>query len=130
CDTTCVNSDRLDFNRRRFVHCLSALGMGSTLMPEALTIASQDAETITLDMLEAAQKIAGMSFSRGEQQRILQTLNASRGSMAGFRFLRSANLGNVAQPAIVFNSVPFGKRLPIGPRTLVRCDFIVSRPPC
>ena len=37
----------LDFNRRRFVAYFSAIGMGSTLMPGAMTAVVQQAEEIT-----------------------------------------------------------------------------------
>jgi Asp-tRNA(Asn)/Glu-tRNA(Gln) amidotransferase A subunit family amidase len=115
-------------DRRHFLACLSSLGLGSTLLPEALTIAAQGADTVTLDMLEAAQEIAGLSFTREEQQAILTRLNASRGYLAGFAALRAAKLGNDEQPAIVFNPVPPGKVLPSGPRGLVRRPRNVSRP--
>ena len=123
-----MHDERLAFNRRRFLECLSALGLGSTLMPDALTIAAQDADTITLEMIEAAQRIAGVTFTRDEQQAILTRVNATRGYLAGFRFLRTANLGNSTQPAIVFNPVPPGKVVPTGPRFLKRPDVSVSRP--
>src|SRR5687767_2649556 len=111
-----MNEERIALNRRRFFECLSAMGLGFTLMPDALTIAAQDAETVTVDMIEAAQKIAGVSFTREEQQAIVARLNARSGYLAGFAFLRTASLGNSAQPAIVFNPVPPGKALPAGPR--------------
>jgi Asp-tRNA(Asn)/Glu-tRNA(Gln) amidotransferase A subunit family amidase len=79
-------------------------------------------------MIEAAQKIAGVTFTREEQQSLLTRLNATRGYMAGFRFLRTADLGNSAQPAIVFNPVPPGKALPTGRRFLNRRAPVVSRP--
>ena len=123
-----MNDERLALNRRRFFECLSALGLGSTLMPDALTIAAQDSETITVEMLEAAQKIAGIAFTREEQQAIVTRLNARRGYLAGFQFLKTANLGNSAQPAIVFNPVPPGKALPTGPRGLRRREPVVSKP--
>jgi Asp-tRNA(Asn)/Glu-tRNA(Gln) amidotransferase A subunit family amidase len=123
-----LNDERLALNRRRFFECLSALGLGSTLMPDALTIAAQGAETVTIEMIEVAQKIAGMVFTRDEQQSIVTRLNAARGYMAGFHFLRTANLGNSTQPAIVFNPVPPGKALPAGPRFLNRRQPVVSRP--
>jgi Asp-tRNA(Asn)/Glu-tRNA(Gln) amidotransferase A subunit family amidase len=123
-----MNDERLAFNRRRFFEGLSALGLGSTLMPDALTIAAQDSETVTVEMIEVAQKIAGMVFTREEQQSIVTRLNATRGYMAGFHFLRTANLGNSAQPAIVFNPVPPGRALPAGPRFLNRRQPVVSRP--
>ncbi len=123
-----MDEERVAFNRRRFFECLSALGLGSTLMPDALTIAAQDSETVTVEMIEVAQQIAGVSFTREEQQSIATRLNATRGYMAGFAFLRTANLGNSTQPAIVFNPVPPGKALPAGPRFLNRLQPVVSRP--
>ena len=89
-----MNDERLALNRRRFFECLSSMGLGSTLMPDALTIAAQDSETVTVEMIEVAQKIAGVVFTREEQQSIVTRLNATRGYMAGFHFLRAANLGN------------------------------------
>jgi Asp-tRNA(Asn)/Glu-tRNA(Gln) amidotransferase A subunit family amidase len=123
-----MNEQRVAFNRRRFFECLSALGLGATLMPDALTIAAQDSEIVTIEMIEVAQRIAGVSFTRVEQQSIVTRLNAPRGYMAGFDFLRTADLGNSTQPAIVFNPVPPGKVLPAGPRFLNRRQPVVSRP--
>ena len=123
-----MTEQRVALNRRRFLACCSAMGLGSTLMPEALTIAAQEAETVTLDVLEAAQKIAGLSFTRADQEAILTRLNASRGYLAGFAALRSAKLADDEHPAIVFNPVPPGKLLPSGPRGIVRRARQVSRP--
>lgn len=122
-------ADRFASNRRRFFECLAALGLGSTLLPEALMLAAQDADLVTIEMLEAAQKIARVSFTPAEQQAILSRVNGARGYTAGFEALRRANLGNSAQPAIVFNPVPPGKALPTGPRFINRRQPVVSRPP-
>jgi Asp-tRNA(Asn)/Glu-tRNA(Gln) amidotransferase A subunit family amidase len=124
-----MNEQQLAINRRRFVECLSVMGLGHTLLPDALVIAAQDSETVTVEMIEVAQKIAGVTFTREEQESIAARLNASRGYLAGFRFLRTANLGNSAQPALVFNPLPPGKALPVGPRFLKRRDPVVVRPP-
>src|SRR5215510_7941014 len=123
-----MNEVRLAFRRRHFFECLAAIGLGSTLMPEALLIAAQDADSVTLDMLEAAQKIAGVSFTRAEQQAILMRLNAPSGYMAGFAALRNANLRDDEPPAIVFNPVPPGKGVPSGPRGVIRSTPTVSKP--
>lgn len=123
-----VETERVALDRRHFLACFSALGLGSTLMPEALTIAAQSTETVTIDVLEAAQKIAGVSFTREEQQAILTRLNANRGYLAGFAALRAAKLSDDEQPAIVFHPVPPGKVLPSGPRGIVRRAREVSRP--
>ena len=123
-----MNEEQLALKRRHFFACLSALGLGSTLMPEALTIAAQGADIVTIDVLEAAQKIAGVSFTRAEQQAILTRINAP-GQLAGYAALRRASLGDDEQPAIVFNPVPPGTPLPSGPRGLIRRVPDVSRPP-
>jgi Asp-tRNA(Asn)/Glu-tRNA(Gln) amidotransferase A subunit family amidase len=123
-----MNHERLALNRRHFFECLSALGFGCTLLPDALVIAAQDAETVTVEMIDAAEKVAGVSFTLAEKQSIVARLNASSGYLAGFRYLRTADLGNSAQPAIVFNPVPPGKVLPAGPRFLNRREPSVTRP--
>jgi Asp-tRNA(Asn)/Glu-tRNA(Gln) amidotransferase A subunit family amidase len=123
-----MNEERLALERRHFLSCLSAMGLGSTLMPEALTIAAQNAGVVTIDVLEAAQKIAGISFTPAEQQAILTRINRAGGHLAGYAALRAQNLGDDVQPAMVFNPVPPGKALPSGPRGLIRRSPDVSRP--
>jgi Asp-tRNA(Asn)/Glu-tRNA(Gln) amidotransferase A subunit family amidase len=114
-------------NRRRFVECLSAAGAGAALMPGALAAVAQDANTITLEMLEAAQQIAGVVFSPDEQRRLLEKLNGERGYLAGFHRLRTIDLGTTP-PAIVFNPIPPGKSIRIERRPLRRQSIAVSMP--
>src|SRR5712692_11060774 len=90
---TDVDERQRSINRRRFIECFSAAGLGSTLMPGALAAIAQDAATITIDMLESAQRIAGVSFTPDEQRRLLEKLNGARGYVAGFERLRAAGLG-------------------------------------
>ena len=114
-------------NRRRFLAFPSA-GLGATLMPGALAAVAQDAETITLEMIEAAQTIAGVSFTPDEQQRIVERLNDARSPLPAFDTLRAANLGNSTQPALVFNPVLPGKTLPSDRRPLKRRELEVAMP--
>ena len=116
-----LNDRQRSINRRRFIECFSAAGLGLTLLPGALAAIAQDAATITLDMLQAAQQIAGLSFTPDEQQRLLDKLNGARGYVAGFAQLRGAALDST-QPAIVFNPVPPGKTLPSERRSLRLAD--------
>jgi Asp-tRNA(Asn)/Glu-tRNA(Gln) amidotransferase A subunit family amidase len=124
-----MDEDRVALNRRRFFEVLSAMGLGSTLLPDALVIAAQDAATVTVEMIAAAQSMAGVAFTRQEQEAIVARVNAERGYLDGFAFLRAANLGNAAQPAIVFNPVPPGKVLPSRARGVKRLVPAVTRPP-
>ena len=49
-----MDDQQRSINRRRFVECLSAAGIGSMLLPGALAAVAQDAATITIDMLQSA----------------------------------------------------------------------------
>ena len=54
---------KLATNRRHFLGALSAAGLGSTLLPGALVAVAQDADVVTVEMLEAAQRLAGLEFT-------------------------------------------------------------------
>src|SRR5689334_23748710 len=98
-------------------------------MPGALAAVAQDAETITVDMLQSAQRIAGVSFTVDEQRRLLEKLNSPKGYLAGFARLHSAGLGNGTPPAFVFNPLPPGRKLPsIEKRPLRRQAVDVAMP--
>jgi len=60
-----MNADRIDLNRRRFFEALSAIGLGGTLLPDALVIAAQDSATVTVATVEAAQKAGAVTFNYG-----------------------------------------------------------------
>ena len=51
-----MDEQQRSINRRRFVECFSAAGLGSALMPGALAAVAQDAATITIDMLQSAHE--------------------------------------------------------------------------
>src|SRR5437870_56322 len=82
----------LALNRRRFLECFSAGSLA--LMPGALMAVAQDAPRITREMLEAAAKIAGLSFTPQERESILARLNSGAGPLPGFDELRRTDLGN------------------------------------
>lgn len=121
-----MNEHQLDWNRRRFLECFSAAS-GLALMPGALMAVAQDSLRITREMLEAAQTIAGVSFTREEQDAILARLNSAAGPLPGFDVLRRANLGNT-QPAFVFNPVLPGMTIPNERRPMRRQAVEVSKP--
>ena len=123
-----MDEQKLAMNRRRFIAGLSAAGVGSTLMPGALAAVAQDADEITVEMLEAAQRIAGLRFTPDELEAVLGRLNRSGGNTAAYETLRAANLGNSTQPALVFNPVPPGMTLPTERRPMRRQEMTVSMP--
>ena len=115
-------------DRRQFVACCSSLGIGSTLFPGALAAVAEDAETITVEMVEAAQKIAGLSFTPAQQEAIVERLNGERSPISGFEDIRTAQLGNDTPLALVFDPVPPGKPLPRGESSMRPSDVDVSMP--
>jgi len=123
-----MDGQRLELNRRRFLAGLSAVGVGSTLLPGALVAVAQDADVVTTEMLEAAQHLAGLSFAPEELQRIAARLNGRDGRRSDFETLRAANLGNATQPALVFNPVPPGMTLPTERRPVRRESIAVTMP--
>src|SRR5690349_8430788 len=120
-----MNDSRLALNRRHFLECFSASGLA--LMPGALLAVAQDSQRVTLEMLEAAQKIAGVSFTRQEQTAILARLNSTAGPFPGFDALRDMDLGST-QPAFVFNPVLPGNTIPSDRRPVRRQPIDVSMP--
>jgi len=123
-----MDERQASINRRRFIECFSSAGVGSALMPGALAAVAQDARIITIEILQSAQRIAGVSFTPEEQRRLLEKLNGGQGYLAGFARLRGAGLGNSTQPALVFNPVLPGKTLPVERRPLRRQKIDVTRP--
>lgn len=120
-----MDAHALALNRRRFLECFSASGLA--LMPGALLAVAQDAPRITPEMLAAAARIAGVSFTPDEQQAILARLNGRTGPLPGFDVLREADLGDTA-PAFVFNPILPGTTVPRERRPLVRQAVDLPRP--
>jgi Asp-tRNA(Asn)/Glu-tRNA(Gln) amidotransferase A subunit family amidase len=120
-----MDEQQLALNRRRFLEVFSAGGMA--LMPGALAAVAQDAPRVTLAMLQAAERIAGLAFTAEEEAAMLARLNGPSGPLPGFDALRRADLGDL-QPAIVFRAALPGKALPTERTPLRRQPLVVSMP--
>ncbi len=124
-----LDEHQLDLNRRHFIGYFSALGLGSTLLPGALTAVAQDAEKITVEMVAAAAKIAGLTLPPEILQNIANQLSSARGSLrTRYENIRAANIPNSLQPALVFNPIPAGMKLPTVRLPLKRSMPKVSLP--
>ena len=116
-----LDERQLDLNRRHFIGYFSALGLGSTLLPGALAAVAQDAEKITVEMVAAAAKIAGLTLPPESLQNIANQLSSARGSLrTRYENIRAANIPNSLQPALVFNPIPAGMKLPTARQPLRR----------
>jgi Asp-tRNA(Asn)/Glu-tRNA(Gln) amidotransferase A subunit family amidase len=123
-----MDEGKLAVNRRRFLAGLSAAGLGSTLLPGALLAVAQDADDITVEMLQAAQRVAGLRFGREELERIVGQLNRPGGRGPDVDALREAALGNATQSALVFNPLPPGLKPPTARHPMRRSPVNVFRP--
>ena len=117
---------RLDLNRRRFIHCLSAMGLGSTLLPGALMATAKEAELISINMLEAAARVAGLTLTTDELSSIVDRLNGEDNFFESYAMIRDLELPNSVPPAFVFNPVPPGMKLPNESRPLRLSDVPTS----
>jgi len=81
-------------------------------MPGTLTAAAQDAEKITPEMVEGAARLAGLTFSPEAVKKIVESFNGRRSLLASYETIRKMDLGNRVIPAIVFNPVLPGMKLP------------------
>jgi len=97
--------DRLAVNRRRFIAYFSSIGLGATLMPGAMLAVAQEANQITLGMVDEAARIAGLSLAPDAEKRIADQLSRKGGLPDNFKALREMKLGNDTPPAFIFNPV-------------------------
>ena len=105
-------TDSMAINRRKFIEVFSSIGMGATLLPGALLAIAQDAPQITLGMVDEAARVAGISLSPEAEKRISETLSRKGGLLQNYQTLREMKLGNDTPPAVVFNPVLPGMKIP------------------
>ena len=107
-----ANEELLALNRRRFIAYFSSIGLGATLMPGALLAQAQDAQVITLGMVDEAARIAGLTLPPDAEKRIADNLSRKGSLLANYQALRDQKLGNDTPPAFVFNPLLPGMKLP------------------
>jgi Asp-tRNA(Asn)/Glu-tRNA(Gln) amidotransferase A subunit family amidase len=109
----------MDENRRRFLAYFSSVGLSSTLLPGALWAQTQqpqkDPPKITLDMLKAAETIAGLEFTDAERDLLLEGVNQH---LSRYEKLRSIALPNGVPSCLRFSPVVPGMSFDMTPRPL------------
>ena len=124
-----VMSLPLDSTRRRFLAVSTAAGLGQTLLPGVLLALSSTASAqsaprgggagpsadkeglpapISVEMIEQAALIAGVSFSVEQRKVMIEELTSQREDLIEVRKL---SLPNSVAPALIFNPVPPGTKL-------------------
>ncbi|UCF14015.1 MAG: hypothetical protein JSW59_11440, partial [Phycisphaerales bacterium] len=96
--------ERKQISRRSFMSCASGLGLTSTVMSGALwaKVAGDKEPEITKEMLQDAERLAGLEFTEDERELMVEGLN---GYLQKYRKLREVPLDNSIAPALQFNPV-------------------------
>lgn len=104
-------------DRRSFLAFSGRLGLASTLFPGALYTLATQAQTssdsaekpkITLEMVDAAAALAGVTITAEQKQMMLDGLNEQRGA---YDAIRKLHLPNSVPPAYIFDPLPPGAKV-------------------
>ncbi len=112
-------------DRREFLARCSAAGVGSSLLPgvvlgmaaaaEGQSAAAEDKSKlppITVEMLEAALAVAGLTLTTEQRKMMLEGVSGNRD---GLEAIRALHLPNAVAPAVVFDPRPVGFAMPQKP---------------
>ncbi len=103
--TSSERFEKLGFDRRQFFEFFAAIGITAAVMPACRTGEVEDKGEITIDVIEAAEKIAGIELTSEERKKIVKQLNRN---LETYRGLRKKEIGNSMNSALVFNPIPPG----------------------
>ncbi len=101
-----------ELDRRHFLATLSALGVGGGLFPGILWAQAAQEPEITEETIQAAEGLAGLSFSPQQRTMMLENLRNNRGA---YRRMREEELSYDVPPALHFDPLPPGATIPSGP---------------
>ena len=101
----------MSLDRRQFVSYFAGTGLTSTLFPGALwaIVQQQQQNRITKEMLQQAEQLAGLEFTDEERQAMLDGVN---NNLRSYELLRAVDLPNSVPPAIQFDPVVPGFKVP------------------
>jgi Asp-tRNA(Asn)/Glu-tRNA(Gln) amidotransferase A subunit family amidase len=85
--------------RREFMKVFSAAGLGGTLLPGVLWAQAQGKLAITLDMIDAAAKIADVPIADEFKSMLLENLNDH---LKGFEEIYALHIPNSVEPSLIF----------------------------
>lgn len=114
--------------RRRFLAYFAGVGLSTTLMPGALWAQMQAGETdkVTLAMVEAAEKIAGLEFTTEERKMLLDGVNQNHERILR---LRKIALPNSVPTCLRFSPVVPGMKFDMAKRRMKTSKApVVKRP--
>jgi Asp-tRNA(Asn)/Glu-tRNA(Gln) amidotransferase A subunit family amidase len=105
CDDRAGGHDGATSPTRRHMLCvLAGLGIGSAVFQRALVSAADEAKTLTPEMIEQAEWIAGLKLSSEDRKALLDSLKRQQRE---FETIRGVSLANEVPPALSFNPAPW-----------------------
>src|SRR5687768_4093717 len=96
-------------DRRTFMGYFAGAGLSSTLFPGVLWAKLAAGAEITVDTIASAEEVAGVSFDPVERELMLDVLKQQEQRIEA---LHKVSLANSVSPAIVFDPLPPGKKIP------------------
>ncbi len=102
-------------DRRRFLGYFSSIGLGASLLPGVLwaNLQNEKKRRIDVSMLEGAESLAGIEFTKEERELMVEDLNRH---LDEYTKVRAVALDNSVPPAIQFSPLlPDSKRLTAEP---------------
>ena len=115
------------YDRRRFMSYFAGIGLSSTLLPGVLWAEVSNGADITASTIAAAEELAGLSFTDEERTIMVDGLKTNQSRIEA---LHKVALANSIAPALVFNPVPPGKKIPReAKRSMVRSNGRVRTVP-
>ena len=97
------------FDRRSFMGYFAGVGLTSTLFPGVLWAKLAAGADITVETIASAEEVAGLHFDPAERELMLDGLKQQEQRIEA---LHKIPLPNSVSPAIVFDPVPPGKKIP------------------
>ena len=103
-------------DRRHFLTLCTAAGAGTGLFPGVLWARVEAEPEITEATIREAEALAGLTFTPEQREMMLQGLRTQR---ERYQALREVEIPNAVPPALHFDPVLPGARLPVGPSRVV-----------
>ncbi len=103
-DVKSDDSFQLTPSRRRLFQWLAGLGIGSTVFHRALATAAEADANITVEMIQQAEWIAGITLADKDREALAGSLNRQR---KDYQAMRAVSLPNEIPPALSFIPAPW-----------------------
>jgi len=97
-----------------------------SFFPGAISIKISDKNPITIQMVQQAEKILGLSFSEAQQDSMLDLMNDH---LRSYEVIRKADLSNSIPPAALFNPIPQNFTAPSGRSSFTESNYSKTKMP-